>query len=250
MLHSGRGGASARMDISHGLTFSVLFFSLFMGFISFASPCILPLIPSYVSYITGISYDELVSRESRRRNMNITLFHSLAFVLGFTIVFVLLGATASLAGSVLSQHLDIIRIVGGVLVIIMGIFVMDVVNIPFLQQEAKLQLKTRPAGYIGTLVVGMIFGAGWTPCTGPFLGSVLALAMSTDTLGRGMALLTFYSLGLGIPFIVSALAISAFLSSFNKLKKHFHAIKIASGAILVVMGVLLVMDKMTILIPR
>ena len=238
------------MDISHGLTFSVLFFSLFMGLISFASPCILPLIPSYVSYITGISYDELVSRESRRRNMNITLFHSLAFVLGFTIVFVLLGATASLAGSVLSQHLDIIRIVGGVLVIIMGIFVMDVVNIPFLQQEAKLQLKTRPAGYIGTLVVGMIFGAGWTPCTGPFLGSVLALAMSTDTLGRGMALLTFYSLGLGIPFIVSALAISAFLSSFNKLKKHFHAIKIASGAILVVMGVLLVMDKMTILIPR
>ena len=238
------------MDISHGLTFSVLFFSLFMGLISFASPCILPLIPSYVSYITGISYDELVSRESRRRNMNITLFHSLAFVLGFTIVFVLLGATASLAGSVLSQHLDIIRIVGGVLVIIMGIFVMDVVNIPFLQQEAKLRLKTRPAGYIGTLVVGMIFGAGWTPCTGPFLGSVLALAMSTDTLGRGMALLTFYSLGLGIPFIVSALAISAFLSSFNKLKKHFHAIKIASGAILVIMGVLLVMDKMTILIPR
>ncbi len=238
------------MDISHGLTFSVLFFSLFMGFISFASPCILPLIPSYVSYITGISYDELVSRESRRRNMNITLFHSLAFVLGFTIVFVLLGATASFAGSVLAQHLDAIRIVGGVLVIIMGIFVMDVVNIPFLQQEAKLQLKTRPAGYIGTLVVGMIFGAGWTPCTGPFLGSVLALAMSTDTLGRGMALLTFYSLGLGIPFIVSALAISAFLSSFNKLRKHFHVIKIASGAILVIMGVLLVMDKMTILIPR
>lgn len=238
------------MDISHGLTFSVLFFSLFMGLISFVSPCILPLIPSYVSYITGISYDELVSRESRRRNMNITLFHSLAFVLGFTIIFVLLGATASLAGSVLSQHLDAIRVVGGVLVIIMGIFVMDVVNIPFLQREAKLQLKTRPAGYAGTLVVGMIFGAGWTPCTGPFLGSVLALAMSTETLGRGMALLTFYSLGLGIPFIVSALAISAFLSSFNKLRKHFQVIKIASGAVLVIMGVLLVMDKMTILIPR
>jgi cytochrome c-type biogenesis protein len=238
------------MDISHGLTLSVLLFSLFMGLISFASPCILPLIPSYVSYITGISYDELVSQESRRKNMNITFLHSVAFVSGFTIIFVLLGATASLAGSVLSQHLDLIRIVGGVLIIIMGVFVMDVVNIPFLQREAKLQLKARPAGYAGTIVVGMIFGAGWTPCTGPFLGSVLALAMETETLGRGMALLTFYSFGLGIPFILSALAISAFLSSFNKLRKYFKVIKLVSGVILVIMGVLLITDKMTILIPR
>ena len=221
-----------------------------MGFVSFASPCILPLIPSYVSYITGISYDDLVSRESRRKHMSITVLHSMAFVLGFTIIFVLLGATASFAGNILSQHLDLIRVVGGVLIIIMGVFVMDVVNIPFLQREAKLQLKTRPAGYAGTLLVGMIFGAGWTPCTGPFLGSVLALAMTTDTLGRGMALLTFYSLGLGIPFILSALAISAFLSSFNKLRKHFKVIKIVSGSVLIIMGVLLIMDKMTILIPR
>jgi cytochrome c-type biogenesis protein len=238
------------MDISHGLTLSVLLFSLFMGLVSFASPCILPLIPSYVSYITGISYEDLVSQESRRKNMNITLLHSVAFVSGFTIIFVLLGATASFAGSILTQHLDLIRIVGGVLIIIMGVFVMDVVNIPFLQREAKLQLKARPAGYAGTLVVGMIFGAGWTPCTGPFLGSVLALAMETETLGRGMALLTFYSLGLGIPFILSAIAISAFLSSFNKLRKHFKVIKIVSGAVLIIMGVLLITDKMTILIPR
>jgi cytochrome c-type biogenesis protein len=238
------------MDISHGLTFSVLAFSLLMGLISFASPCILPLIPSYVSYITGISYDELVSPDSRKRNMQVTLLHSLAFVAGFSLIFVLLGATASFAGNILSQHLNIIRIAGGVLIIIMGVFVMDIVNIPFLQQEAKLQLKMRPAGFVGTLVVGMIFGAGWTPCTGPFLGSVLALAMETETLGRGMALLTFYSLGLGIPFILSALAISAFLSSFNKLKKHFRTIKMASGAVLIVMGVLLIMDKMTILIIR
>jgi len=238
------------MDISHGLTLYVLLYSLAMGIISFASPCILPLIPSYVSYITGISYDELVSRESRRKNMSITLFHSLAFVAGFSLVFVLLGATASLAGSILIRHLDIIRIVGGVLIIIMGVFVMDVVNIPFLQREAKLTLKTRPAGYIGTVAVGMIFGAGWTPCTGPFLGSVLALAMTGETLGSGMALLTLYSLGLGIPFILSAIAISAFLSSFNKLKRHFKAIKIMSGIILIIMGVLLLLDKMTILIPR
>jgi cytochrome c-type biogenesis protein len=238
------------MDLSHGLTLYILLYSLVMGFISFASPCIMPLIPSYVSYITGISYDELVSRESRKKNMNITLLHSLVFVAGFSIIFVLLGATASLAGSILSQYLNVIRIVGGVLIIIMGVFVMDVVNIPFLQREAKLQLKTRPAGYVGTLLVGMIFGAGWTPCTGPFLGSVLALAMTSETLTSGMALLMTYSLGLGIPFILSAIAISAFLSSFSKLKKHFKAIKITSGIILIIMGVLLLLDKMTILIPR
>ena len=238
------------MDLSHGITLYVLLYSLAMGLISFASPCILPLIPSYVSYITGISYDELVSRESRGKNLNITLFHSLAFVGGFSIIFVLLGATASFAGNILSQHLDVIRTVGGVLIIIMGVFVMDVVNIPFLQQEAKLRLKTRPAGYFGTIIVGMIFGAGWTPCTGPFLGSVLTLAMTSDTLGSGMVLLLLYSLGLGIPFILSALAISAFLSSFDKLRRHFKAIKMISGIVLIIMGVLLLMDKMTILIPR
>ncbi len=236
------------MDVSHGLTLYALLFSLFMGIISFASPCILPLIPSYVSYITGISYDELVSPESRKKNVNTTVLHSLAFVVGFSIIFVLLGATASLMGRVLTEHLNVIRIVGGVLIIIMGIFVMDIVNIPFLQREARLQLKTRPAGYAGTMVVGLIFGAGWTPCTGPFLGSVLALAMTSETMGRGMALLTLYSLGLGVPFILSAAAISAFLSSFSRLKKYMKTIKITSGAILIIMGVLLITDKMTLLI--
>lgn len=235
------------MDLSHGLTPYVLLYSIVMGIISFASPCILPLIPSYVSYITGISYDELVSRGSRKKNINITLFHSLAFVAGFSLIFVLLGATASLAGTILSQHLDTIRVVGGILIIIMGVFVMDVINIPFLQREAKVHLKTRPAGYIGTFVIGMIFGAGWTPCTGPFLGSVLTLAMTTETLGRGMTLLAFYSIGLGVPFVLSAIAISVFLSSFEKLKKHFKAIKITSGVILIAMGLLLVTDSMTLL---
>jgi cytochrome c-type biogenesis protein len=238
------------MDHSQGLSFAVLFFSLAMGLSSFVSPCILPLIPSYVSYITGISYDELASPESRRKNMKITLLHSVVFVAGFTVIFDLLGATAFLAGSILSQHLDIIRIMGGVFVIIMGVFVMDVLRLPFLQQEAKLRLKTRPAGYAGTLVIGMIFAAGWTPCIGPFLGSMLTLAANADTAGRGVTLLTFYSLGFGTPFILSAIAISAFLSTFGRLKKHLRAVKIASGAILIIMGVLLITDKLTVLIPR
>lgn len=238
------------MDVSPGLTVSTLFFSFINGLFSFASPCILPLVPSYVSYITGISYDDLVNPASRSKNMRTTLLHSLLFVAGFSLIFVLLGATASFAGRVLSEHLDTIRIVGGVFIIIMGIFVMDVIKLPFLQHDTRLHLQTRPAGYFGTLLVGIIFGAGWTPCTGPFLGSVLAMAMEANTVGRGMVLLTFYSLGLGIPFILSAIAISAFLATFSKLKTYLKAVKIVSGVILIIMGLLLITNKLTVLIPR
>ena len=235
------------MDFSHGLSLSALLFALLMGMVSFASPCILPLIPSYVSYITGISFDELVSWESRRKNMNTALFHSLAFVTGFSVIFVLLGATASLAGQLLAEHLGFIRIAGGILMIILGLFVMDIVTIPFLQQDSRVQLKARSAGYLGTMLVGVIFSAGWTPCTGPFLGAVLLQASQTETVGRGIMLLVCYSLGLGVPFILAAVAISAFLSAFGKLKRYVKAIKVTSGGILVIMGLLLVTNKMTLL---
>jgi cytochrome c-type biogenesis protein len=235
------------MDISQGLSITALFFSLLMGVVSFASPCILPLIPSYVSYITGISFDELVGPDSRRKNIRSTLLHSLAFVAGFTVVFVLLGATASFAGQLMIEHLRTIRIAGGVLMIVLGLFVSDVVPIPFLQQDAKIHLKHRPAGYVGTFVVGVIFAAGWTPCTGPFLAAALMQAAQAETMATGMIFLVFYSLGIGIPFILSAMAISAFLSSFKKLKEYFRAIKIVSGAILIIMGLLLITDKWTLI---
>lgn len=235
------------MDISHGISIASLFVSLFMGIVSFASPCILPLIPSYISYITGISFDELTGPDARKRHMTTTLLHSLAFVAGFTVVFVVLGATASLLGQIMIEYLKAIRIFGGILLVVLGLFVSDVVPIPFLQQEAKLRLKTRPAGFLGTLLVGVIFAAGWTPCTGPFLAAALMQAAQSETMGTGMVFLAFYSLGIGIPFILSAVAISAFLSSFQKVKRYFHAIKIASGVILVIMGILLITDKWTLL---
>ena len=235
------------MDISQGLSITALFFSLLMGVVSFASPCILPLIPSYVSYITGISFDELVGPDSRRKNIRSTLFHSLAFVAGFTVVFVLLGATASIAGQLMIEHLRTIRIAGGVLMIVLGLFVSDVVPIPFLQQDAKIHLKTRPAGFLGTFLVGIVFAAGWTPCTGPFLSSVLMQAAQAETMATGMVLLAFYSVGIGVPFILSAAAISTFLAFFNRLKRHYKAVKITSGAILIIMGLLLVFDKWTLL---
>lgn len=235
------------MDISHGISIASLFLSLFMGIVSFASPCILPLIPSYVSYITGISFDELAGPDFRRKNIKTTVLHSLAFVAGFTVIFVALGATASLLGQVMIEYLQGIRIAGGVLLIVLGLFVSDLVPIPFLQRDAKIHLKSRPAGFLGTFIVGVIFAAGWTPCTGPFLAAVLMQAAQSETMGSGMAFLAFYSLGIGIPFILSALAISAFLSSFQKLKNYFRAIKITSGAVLIIMGFLLITDKWTLI---
>lgn len=235
------------MDISHGLSITALFFSLLMGMVSFASPCILPLIPSYVSYITGISFDELVGPESRRKNIRTTVLHSLAFVAGFTLIFVLLGATASIVGQLMTEYLKPIRIAGGILMIVLGLFVSDIVPIPFLQQDAKIHLKERPAGYFGTFFVGVIFAAGWTPCTGPFLAAALMQAAQAETMMTGMVLLVFYSLGIGIPFILSALAISVFLSSFRKIREHFRAIKIVSGVMLIIMGILLITDKWTLL---
>jgi cytochrome c-type biogenesis protein len=220
---------------------------MLMGIVSFVSPCILPLIPSYVSYITGISFDELVGPGSRRKNINTTLLHSLAFVAGFTVVFVLLGATASIIGQLMIEHLRTIRIAGGILMIVLGLFVADVIPIPFLQQDAKIHLKNRPAGFLGTFLVGIIFAAGWTPCTGPFLAAALMQAAQSETMVTGMMLLVFYSLGIGIPFILSAVAISVFLSSFKKMKDYLRAIKIASGVILIIMGLLLITDKWTLI---
>ncbi|MEK6743159.1 MAG: cytochrome c biogenesis protein CcdA [Nitrospirota bacterium] len=235
------------MDITHGLSVTSLFFSMLMGMISFASPCILPLIPSYVSYITGISFDDLVGPGSRRKNINTTLLHSLVFVAGFTVIFVVLGATASMIGQLMTEHLNTIRIAGGMLMIVLGLFVSDVIPIPFLQQDAKIHLKDRPAGFLGTFLVGVIFAAGWTPCTGPFLAAALMQAAQSETMVTGMVLLVFYSLGIGIPFILSAVAISVFLSSFKKLKDYLKAIKIASGVILIIMGLLLITDKWTLI---
>ncbi len=235
------------MDISQGISAAALLFSLWMGVVSFISPCILPLIPSYVSYITGISYDELMDRSVRRKNINLTLFHSMVFVAGFTVVFVLLGATVSLAGQFLIEYLKVIRIGGGILMVLLGLFVAEVIPVPFLQREAKLHLKTRPAGFLGTFVLGLVFAAGWTPCTGPFLSGVLMQAAQAETMGTGMVFLAFYSIGIGVPFILSAVAIGAFLTFFDRLKKRYKAIKITSGAILIIMGILLIADKWTLL---
>lgn len=214
------------------------------GILSFASPCVLPLIPSYVTYITGLSLERLRSGEEKGHRLE-TLFHSIAFVVGFSIIFVSLGASATLLGQVMARHQVLLRKVGGVLVVIFGLHFTGLINIRFLQVYKKADLKEKPMGYLGSVLIGLIFGAGWTPCIGPILSSILLYASTAETMTKGIMLLTAYSLGLGIPFIISAVAINRFLSFFQGVIRHMKALTIASGILLIIIGVLIFTNSLT-----
>ncbi len=227
---------------SHNITF---FFAFAAGFLSFVSPCVLPLIPSYVSYITGISFEDLVDGGDDKNFTKVTLYNSLAFILGFTIVFVSLGASSSYFGSLLRDYQELIMRVGGILVIVFGLFIMGVLKLDFINREKKFHVQEKPAGYIGSVFVGIVFAAGWTPCIGPLLGSILSLATSEGSVLFGVELLLVYSIGLGIPFLITSLALNTFLRHMPKVTKHMKVITTISGLILIAIGVLLVTDRFT-----
>lgn len=212
------------------------------GLLSFLSPCVLPLVPSYVTFITGMSLDE-AQRERR------TVFiHSVLFVVGFSMVFVALGASATLFGAVLHAYRDWISRIGGVLVIIFGLYLLGVFNFGAFARERRIHLADKPAGYLGTFLVGVTFAAGWTPCIGPILGGILNYtAVNADDLGRGLQLLTAYSLGLAVPFLLSAVLIQHFLSAFGRIRRHLVWVSRVSGALLIVVGLLMVTNYFTIL---
>jgi len=209
------------------------------GVVSFVSPCVLPLVPSYVTFITGISFDELTSERSSRVR-RLTIVHSLAFIVGFSIVFIALGATATVAGQFLRQHQDTLRRVGGVLIILFGIYLTGLIKIPALSRERKVHLSGKPVGVLGSVLVGITFAAGWTPCIGPILASILVYASTAKTVGTGIVLLAVYSLGLGVPFLLSSLALNSFLSASKRIRGSLKAIEAASGVVLIVFGILLV----------
>jgi cytochrome c-type biogenesis protein len=211
------------------------------GLLSFLSPCVLPLIPSYVTFVTGLSLEDV--GHSRRT----ALIHSLLFVLGFTLIFLSLGATATALGRLLGYHRDWIGRVGGVLVILLGFYLLGVFNIGALSRERRFHIADKPVGYLGTVLVGIAFGAGWTPCIGPILGGVLTYTASSADLGRGMVLLTAYSLGLAIPFIAAALAVERFVGFFQRFRTHMAWVSRAAGALLIAVGLLMVTNYMTIL---
>jgi cytochrome c-type biogenesis protein len=210
------------------------------GVASFVSPCVLPLIPSYVTFITGVSFDELTSREAAPRVRRLTIIHSLAFIVGFSLVFISLGATATVAGRFLREHQDWVRMVGGVLIILFGIYLTGLIKIPALSRERKMQLTSRPWGALGSVLVGVTFAAGWTPCIGPILASILIYASTAKTVTTGIVLLAVYSAGLGIPFFVASLAFNSFLAASKRIRGSLRTIEVASGVLLILFGGLLV----------
>jgi cytochrome c-type biogenesis protein len=209
------------------------------GLLSFLSPCVFPLIPSYVMYITGISYADMQAEHPSHVIRQKAILHSLFFICGFTVVFVLLGASATYIGSFLSAHAIIIRKVGGVLLVLLGIHVTGLFPIKFLLGEKRVNIQHKPAGYAGSFLVGIAFAAGWTPCIGPILAAILAVAATEESVYQGIALLLLYSLGLGVPFFLSALAMNKFMAVFNRFKKFIHVFEIITGILLMVVGVLI-----------
>lgn len=204
------------------------------GVLSFLSPCVLPLIPSYVTFITGMSLDEV------QRSRRAALVHALLFIAGFTLIFLALGATASVIGRLLLVARVWVARIGGALIILFGLYLLGAFDLGLFGRERRVHLADKPMGYLGTVVVGIAFGAGWTPCIGPILGSILIYTSSAADLGRGLVLLLAYSLGLAIPFLVAALAIDRFLSAFARLKGAMRWVNRVSGVLLVVVGLLLV----------
>ncbi|MHB8246334.1 MAG: cytochrome c biogenesis CcdA family protein [Acidimicrobiales bacterium] len=211
-------------------------FAVVAGIVSFTSPCVLPLIPSYLSYVSGLPLSELSDAKARA----LVLRTSLGFVAGFTVVFVAMGASSTLVGSFLIQHLPLILRVAGVLIIVFGIVMTGIVRVPFLYRERRFDLARIPGGPRGAFPLGMAFAFGWTPCVGPVLGSILAVASSSRTIAWGAALLALYSLGLGVPFLMLGLGIGRARRSVAWLQHHGRAIEIAGGLLLVVVGVLFV----------
>ncbi len=217
------------------------------GLLSFLSPCVLPLIPSYITYITGLSFADLQAEHPSHKVRQQTIIHSLLFIAGFTVVFVLLGASATFVGTFLQEHMTAIRRVGGVLIILFGIHLSGLVPIHFLLGERRFTIHRKPAGYVGSLLVGLAFAAGWTPCIGPILASILMVAATEETVYRGIALLLAYSMGLAIPFFLASLAMHQFLVFFNRFKKYIRIFEIVTGVFLVIVGALVFGNYLSLL---
>ena len=222
-------------------------FAFAAGFLSFVSPCVFPLIPSYVSYITGISFEDLLEGGEEKNLTKVCLLNSIAFIFGFTLVFVSLGASSSYVGSFLRDYKDLIMKVGGLLIIFFGLFVMGVIKLDFINRDKKIHLQEKPAGYLGSVLLGIVFAAGWTPCIGPILGSILSVAASEGSLLFGVELLLVYSLGLGLPFLITSLALNSFIHHMPKVTRHMRIITIISGIVLILIGLLLLTDRFTAL---
>ena len=215
------------------------------GLLSFVSPCVLPLVPSYISYITGLSVEQLTDASERVKFKKAIVLNSLLFIAGFSSVFIAFGASASLLGQVLITYQDHIRRFGGALIVVFGLYLLGLLNLNFLKMEHRFQFRSRPAGYLGSFLIGVAFAAGWTPCVGPVLGSILLYASTTDSLVSGVVLLTSYSLGLGLPLFLTALGVDRFLAYFKQARAYLWGVSTVSGVLLVIVGVMIYANSLT-----
>ena len=221
--------------------------ALTAGVLSFLSPCVLPLIPSYLSFVSGVSLEEIQAAELKSHVQRRVVLNSLAFIAGFSIVFVSLGVSASLLGSLFLDYRDLIRTVGGAFITVVGLYLLGLFKIPLLDRYLQFNLRDKPAGYLGSVLVGITFAVAWTPCVGPILGAILTLAGTSAEPARGLFLLSAYAAGLAVPFFLSALALNPFLQFSQKFRRYIRAVHCGAGVLLIVVGLLLVTDYMTVL---
>lgn len=217
------------------------------GVFSFLSPCVLPLIPSYLSFVSGISVEEMRGAQAAARVRTRVVLNSAAFILGFSLVFVSLGASASFLGGLFLGYRNFIRLMGGAFVVLVGLYLVGLFKIAALERYLQFNLKDKPAGYLGSVLVGITFAVAWTPCVGPVLGAVLALAGASAEVGRGIFLLSSYAAGLALPFFLSALAVNSFFQFSQRFRRYIHAVHVMGGVLLIIVGVLLITDYMTFL---
>lgn len=233
------GGAA---DISLWIAFSA-------GILSFFSPCVLPLVPSYLSYITGLSFHQLQEESPNQQVRMTVLRHSLLFIAGFSLVFISLGALAGVASgalmSSLQEGLSWLQKIGGLLIFLFGLHLSGILQLGFLLGEKRIHLHDKPQGYLGTLFVGIVFAAGWTPCIGPVLGAILMIAATSGHAGQGVLLLSAYSVGLGIPFLLAGLLFHGFLAFFKRFRTYIRLFEILTGLLLMLVGVMLFFNLLT-----
>ena len=231
------------METTVSIPYTVAFLA---GLVSFLSPCVLPLAPSYITFVTGMSLDDLSTGDQAGARRQAAL-HATLFILGFTIIFMALGATATALGATLGRLLPALQQVGGVIITLFGLYLMGILRPSFLMRERRVQLARKPGGRVGSVLVGMAFGAGWTPCVGPVLASILLYAGMQATMSQGMLLLLVYAIGLGIPFFVAAVAFNWFLAGTRALRSKLGIIERVAGALMIVVGVLLVSGRFALM---
>jgi len=233
------------MDITDYSAAGQIAVAFIAGLVSFLSPCVLTLVPGYISIVSGSSLDQLKARDKDASLLRTVLLSSVMFIIGFSVTFILLGASATWIGEVLVSRRELLDKIAGLILIVFGIHVLGIVKINALYKDKRFHNVDKPRGVFGAFVLGLAFAFGWTPCLGPILAGILTIASTKQTVTEGMLLLGVYSAGLGIPFLMTSLALNQFLSFYGRFKKHFHAVEVASGALVIAVGVLMITGSLT-----